>query len=180
MGNGSILAYVVLLSLAVFGLSQAGSYAVSGQNDDGVSISDIPFYRSMNGTSVSERVTGVTSEDPRIEVSFIEDAIVGNVGNVTNTGTYVEHLLPLDVIRGSGEGILTSVDNNSMIGWSAYDLGKKSDNGSFIFKGIIFFNILSPDEGRDNEFMFLDNQIGVYKSIVESDGGSTREIWALN
>lgn len=103
---------------------------------------------------------------------------MNNVGNVSNLGTYVENIITSDTIRGTGEGTITSLENNSMVGWNAYDLGKKTENGTLIYRGIIFFHILDPED-KDNEFIFLDNQVGVYKNTINDTGG-TREIWMLN
>ena len=179
-----------ILSLMIFNLSLSNGYTLSGQLDDNdgnsssisISISSTPFYTATNGTIIGEGVIGIGSEDPRTEVSFLEHGIMENVGNVSNIGTFVEHMISSDVIKGNGEGIMRSADDNSTVGWNAYDIGKHSDDGSFIFKGIIFFHILSRDDDPDNEFNFLDNQVEVYKnnnfdSIEEYVG---REVWMLN
>jgi hypothetical protein len=190
MTNQRILIVASILSLMIFNLSLSNGYTLSGQLDDNdgssssssISISSTPFYTATNGTIIGERVIGIGSEDPRTEVSFIEDGIVENVGNVSNIGTFVEHMISSDVIRGNGEGIMRSADGNSTIGWNAYDIGKRSDDGSFIFKGIIFFHILSPEDDPD-EFNFLDNQVGVYKNIVNFDSIEEyvgRGVWMLN
>ncbi|MGA7369594.1 MAG: hypothetical protein WBX01_10740 [Nitrososphaeraceae archaeon] len=181
MGNQSVVILGSMILLAILGLTQTTNYNLSGQQDDGISISDKPFYSATNGTIVGEKVIGISSEDPRIETSFIENAIVDNVGNISNIGTFVEHMISSDVIRGTGEGIITSHGSNSTIGWNAYDLGKRSDDGGFILKGTIFFHILSAND-TDNEFMFVDNQVGVYKNIVNFDNVdyAGREIWFIN
>lgn len=65
-----------------------------------------------------------------------------------------------------------------MVAWNAYDLGKRIDNNNnntFVFNGIIFFDVLPSHDGS-NEFMFLDNSVGLYRSEV-NDTGSTRQIW---
>lgn len=178
MTNQRILIVASILVLAIFGLSQSNSYTLLGQLDndgaggsssasDRISISDTPFYNATHGTIIGERVIDIHQEEiPKIEVSFREDAIMDNVGNVSNVGTFVEHMISPDVIRGNGEGIITSADGNSTIGWNAYDLGKRNDDRTFIFKGIIFFRLLSHEDETDNQFVFLDNQVGVYKNIV--------------
>lgn len=189
MTNQRILIVASILSLMIFNLSLYNGYTLSGQLDDNdggsgsISISPTPFYTATNGTIIGERVIGIGSEDPQTEVSFLEDGIMENVGNVSNIGTFVEHMISSDVIKGNGEGIMRSSDGNSTIGWNAYDIGKQSDDGSFIFKGIIFFHILSPEDDPDNEFNFLDNQVGVYKNIVNFDSIEEyvgREVWMLN
>ena len=46
-----------------------------------------------------------------------------------------------------------------MVAWNAYDLGKRIDNNTIVFNGIIFLDVLPPYNGG-NEFMFLDNRVG--------------------
>jgi hypothetical protein len=55
-------------------------------------------------------------------VSPIEDAIMYLVGNVSNTGTYVETIESLNVTRGNGYGIITSSESNNKVAWNAYDM----------------------------------------------------------
>jgi hypothetical protein len=186
MTDQRTLVVASFLLLTIFGLSQSDSYILAGQPDDDrndLSISNAPFYIATNGTITGERAIDVHSEDRRSEVSFIEDAIVENVGNVSNIGTFVEHIISSDIIRGNGEGIITSADGNSTIGWTAYDLGERSGDGSFILRGIIFFHLLSPEDETDNVFRFLDNSVGLYRNVFNPDAVEEyvgREIWAFN
>ncbi|MGC1131204.1 MAG: hypothetical protein WA941_00170 [Nitrososphaeraceae archaeon] len=55
-------------------------------------------------------------------MSPIEDAIMYLVGNVSNTGTYVETIESLNVTRGNGHGIITSSESNNKVAWNAYDM----------------------------------------------------------
>ena len=137
-----------------------------------------PIYTSTNGTITNTRITDVTTPRPKTEVSPIEDAIMYLVGNVSNTGTYVETIESLNVTRGNGHGIITYSESNNKVAWNAYDMGKRINNSTYVFKGIIFFDVL-PSHDRSNELMFLDDGVGVYKSKV-SDTGNTREIWTGN
>jgi hypothetical protein len=62
-------------------------------------------------------------------------------------------------------------------------LVKKSGDGSFIFNGIIFFHLISHEDETDNGFVIVDNQVGVYKNVVNFasvDEYVGREIWKLN
>lgn len=186
MTDQRTLVVASFLLLTIFGLSQSNSYVLSGQVDassDDLSISNTPFYIASNGTITGERVIDVDSEDRRVEVSFTEDAVVENIGNVSNIGIFVEHVISPDIIRGNGEGFITTADGNSTIGWNAYDLGKRSDDGSFILRGIIFFHLLSSEDETDNAFMFLDNSVGLYRNVFNFDAVEEyvgREIWSLD
>lgn len=59
-----------------------------------------PIYASTNGTITNTRIIDVTTPRPKTEVSPIEDATIYLVGNVSNTGTYVETIESLNVTRG--------------------------------------------------------------------------------
>ena len=133
-----------------------------------------PMYISTNGTVTSTRVIDVSTIHPKTEVSFTESAVIYLVGNVSNTGTYIETIESSNVTKGVGQGIITSESGN-MVAWNAYDLGKRIDNNTVVFNGIIFFDVLPPYNGG-NELMFLDNRVGLYRSEV-NDTGSSREIW---
>ena len=132
------------------------------------------MYVSTNGTVTSTRVIDVSTIYPKTEVSFTEAGVIYLVGNVSNTGTYIETIEFSNVTKGVGQGIITSDESGNMLAWNAYDFGKRIDNNTVIFNGIIFFDVL-PTYNGDNEFMFLDNRVGLYRSEV-NDTGSSREI----
>ena len=70
-------------------------------------------------------------------------------------------------------------------------MGQRQRDGTYEYAGLIFFSI-SPlqsmginddnDEGAsidgNNEFSFLDNKAGIYRSLVDGEG-RTRQIWLL-
>ena len=135
-----------------------------------------PVYVATNGTVTSTRVINVSTDHPQREVSFTEDAIINNVGNVTNTGTFIDTIESSNVTKGIGHGIITSDETNNMVTWNAYDLGKRVDNTTnFLYNGIIFFDVLPPHDSS-NEFVFLDGRVGLSRGEV-NDTGSIREIW---
>jgi hypothetical protein len=72
---------------------------------------------------------------PKQKCHFIEDAIIYLVGNVSNTGTYVETIESLNVTRGNRHGIITSSESNNKVAWNAYDMDKRINNSTYIFKG---------------------------------------------
>jgi hypothetical protein len=171
MCNQEKVIVLAILLVAVISLIQYNTYTVIAQ----ISISDDPFYTSTNISQLSQRVIDVSSTSPRTEISFTEDAVMSTVGNVSNIGTFIEHNVSPDIMVGTGKGIITSIDSNNKVTWSGYDLGKRLDNGSYIYKGIMFFEALPSDE--NNGFMFLDNGVGIYQHIVNQND-STRQIWS--
>ncbi|MGE5660732.1 MAG: hypothetical protein ACM3X1_00640 [Ignavibacteriales bacterium] len=171
MGNQHKVIVIAILLVAVISLIQYNTYSVIAQ----ISISDEPFYTSTNVSQLSQRVIDASSAGPTTEISFTEDAVMSSVGNVSNSGTFIEHNLSPNIMVGTGKGIITSIDSNNIVTWSGYDLGKRLDNGSYIYRGIMFFEAFPSDE--NNELMFLDNGVGIYQHIVDQND-SIRQIWS--
>lgn len=170
MSNQGKVIVLAALIVAVISLIQYNTHTVIAQ----ISISEEPFYTSTNA-SFSQRVIDVSSTGPRTEISFTEDAVMGSVGNVSNIGTFIEHDVSPNIMVGTGKGIITSIHSNNKVTWSGYDLGKRLDNGSYIYRGIMFFEALPSDE--NNELMFLDNGVGIYQHIVDQNK-DIRQIWS--
>src|ERR671915_603803 len=59
-----------------------------------------PMYVSTNGTVTSTRVIDVSTIYPKTEVSFTEAGVIYLVGNVSNTGTYIETIESSNVTKG--------------------------------------------------------------------------------
>lgn len=171
MSNQEKVIVLAVLLVAVISLIHHDTYTVIAQ----ISISDDPFYTSTNISQLSQRVIDVSSTGPRTEISFTEDAVMSGVGNVSNIGTFIEHDVSPNIMVGTGKGIITSIDSNNKVTWSGYDLGKRLDNGSYIYRGIMFFEALPSEE--NNELMFLDNGVGIYQHIVDQNK-SIRQIWS--
>ena len=157
------------------------SSAYASREKENIAISKAPVYESVNGTLTSMRVIDIYSGNLKTEASFTENAIMTGVGYVNNRGTYEESIISSNITRGTGKGIISSHESGNIITWNAHDLGEKQEDGTYVFKGIIFLNIPPGSDGVDgsNEFEYLDNQVGVYRSIV-NDTGSVREIWLLS
>lgn len=161
-----------------------------------VIIDNEPLYQSISGNLTSTRIVDVVSTSVVIEEeSFVERAIMKDIGNVTNTGTYVENIdYTRGIVNGAGKGIITTEDGvggRDMISWNAYDIGllsgygrdnRNSDDttGSSAlntekirtYRGIIFFN---TDSDR---LSFMNNVVGLYITQVNNENGSSlRQIW---
>lgn len=162
-----------------------------------------PLYQSISGNLTSTRIVEVVSPSVVMEEeSFIERAVMKDIGNVTNTGTYVENIdYNRGTVQGVGKGIITTEDGGGRdrISWNAYDLGllllygygngdnnfTGTDNESAsagaglnnteritTYRGIVFFK-------TDSERLsFMDNVIGLYITQVNNENGtSLRQIW---
>jgi hypothetical protein len=173
------LALTTLALILCFMLASPQRSILASQAGEAISVSGTPVYKSVNGTSIGGRVVDVTSYYPRIEDSFVENATITGVGSVQNIGTYEDTKLSSNVSRGTGQGIISSIESGNIVTWNAYDLGHRQDKGTYVFTGMIFFDIPQSARGHEsNEFSFLDHKAGIYRSTI-GDNGSTREIWLL-
>lgn len=102
------------------------------------------------------------------EISFTEKGVMKNIGNVTNTDTFIENSDNGRVLHDAGKGIMTT-QNEDTINWKAYDLGNKTGN-MFTYKGFYFFN------SNSKKLPSVDNVIGLYIHS-KSNGNSLRQIW---
>jgi len=82
--NASVL---ICLGLAI--LTSLGSRSTASQETLSILLSDDPLYKSTNGSLTGMRVIEADPTDyPRTESSFIENAVMANVGQVQNIGTF--------------------------------------------------------------------------------------------
>jgi hypothetical protein len=174
-GAVAITVLAVALCLTLTFCLHKSTFASQAAEADIISISGTPFYKSVNGSLLGGD-------------SFIENATIAGVGSVQNIGTYKETALSPNFTQGTGQGLMVSGESGNTISWNAYDLGQRQSDGTYEYTGIIFFSI-SPlqsvgvnDDGAsgngNNEFSFLDNKAGIYRSLVDSND-STRQIWLL-
>ena len=136
----------------------------------GTGISETPLYRSNAGNVTSINNLNDT-EFLETQVSFWENGTMSGIGNVTNTGIFLETYKSDNVIFGQGKGSMTT-DNGEFINWTSYDLGEIGSDKAVKYRGIIFFSALS--EGKLD---FLNNTIGLYTSDVGNNDSSLRQIW---
>ena len=154
-----------------------------------VAVDNEPFYQSISGNLASMRIVDVSSSLVTREGSFVETAFMRNIGNVTNTGTYIENVNHnIGIAHSVGKGIITTENGGGdVISWNAYDLGLLSGYGSgnrngndtaagldsiTTYRGIVFFN-------TDSERLsFMNNIVGLYITQVNNENGSSlRQIW---
>src|SRR5512145_1480621 len=75
-----------------------------------LTVDNEPLYKSISGNPTSSRIVDVVSPSLVIEEeSFVERAIMKDVGNVTNTGTYTENIKHnRGIVNGVGKGVITT------------------------------------------------------------------------
>jgi hypothetical protein len=121
-----------------------------------------PLYQETSGNVTSTRKISAN----QTEISFTERGVLKSIGNVTNTGTFIDNSSDDGrVLRGVGKGTITT-ENGDTISWTAYDIGNKTGNMT-TYRGTIFFDTNSEKLAN------MDNVIGLYIQ-TESNG---RQIW---
>jgi hypothetical protein len=139
-------------------------------------IDNEPFYQAIGGNITNVETVEVSPSVVVQKVSFVEKALMRNIGNVTNTGTYVENIYHNGTQHGIGKGIITT-ENGDIISWNAYDLGLTvNGNGddtdglnterTTTYREIIFLYTTSEN------LSFMNNVVGLY---INDENG--RQIW---
>jgi hypothetical protein len=143
-------------------------------------IDNEPFYRAIDSNLTNVEIIEVSPSVVVHKVSFSETALMRNIGNVSNIGTFVETVFPDGTLDGVGKGVITT-ENGDRIIWNAYDIGLtvngNGDNNDTAsgglstesmptFRGIIFLSTNSED------LSFMNNVVGLY---INDENG--RQIW---
>ena len=119
------------------------------------------FLGSKNISLTPYRVT---------EKHYLDQGLLNNTVNVTNSQTYLDTYLSNDLLVGRGNGTIATADGQNNITWISSDLGKLIDN-QWIFYGLMLFN-----NTHSESLSLLNNSIGLSKSIA---GSEPDYIWLL-
>ena len=97
-----------------------------------------PIYQAItsdffDAQSLPSKTFPVTKE------SVLEQAVMRDIGNVTNNMTFINTHLPDKSIQAKGNGTIETRDGQT-IDWISSDIGTINSKG-FTFQGIILFNI---------------------------------------
>lgn len=131
-----------------------------------INLSD-PVYQAYSGTFLGS--TNLTSNSPFISEDRVnENAVMKNIGNVTNNMTFINTHLPDGTIQATAYGTITSEDGQS-ISWISSDIGTINGKNE-MFHGIVQFN--NTDSPT---FSFLNNKIAIDKQTPDIK----RTIWLI-
>jgi hypothetical protein len=122
----------------------------------------------MKGKVSSQRVIDV--KGPTMETSVMAAGNLRGV-QVTETLTYVANTSSKGVLRGVGNGIITTEDGD-IATYTGEGVGKFDGAGVLKWRGAIFFETSS--EGK---LGFLNNIVGVFEAQVDSQGNFTDKTW---
>jgi hypothetical protein len=104
------------------------------------------------------------------EAHYFEKGFLNDVGNVTNSQTFLNTYLSDELALGRGNGTIETTDGQN-ISWISSDMGRLIDN-QWIFYGLMVFN-----NTHSESLSLLNNSIGLSKStsgLTEPD-----YIWLL-
>ncbi len=118
------------------------------------------FLGSKNISLTPYRVT---------EKHYLDQGLLNNTVNVTNSQTYLDTYLSDDLLVGRGNGTIATLDGQN-ISWISSGIGKSIDN-QWIFYGVMLFN-----NTHSESLSLLNNSIGLSKSMA---GSEPDYIWLL-
>ena len=127
-----------------------------------------PIYQAItsdffDAQSLPSKTFPVTKE------SVLEQAVMRDIGNVTNNMTFINTHLPDKSIQAKGNGTIETRDGQT-IDWISSDIGTINSKG-FTFQGIILFNSTNSEK-----FSILNNTVGIYKETPEIK----RTVWLMD
>jgi hypothetical protein len=96
------------------------------------------------------------------EQHYIDEGFLTNVGNVTNSQTFLNTYLSDDLLLGKGNGTIETSDGQN-ISLISSDIRRLIDN-QWIFYGLMLFNNAHRESSS-----FLNNSIGLSKSASGSE-----------
>jgi hypothetical protein len=132
-----------------------------------LNVSD-PVYNSNTSGFLSS--TNISLTPYRVtESNYLDQGLLNNTVNVTNSQTYLSTYLSEDLLLGKGNGTIATLDGQN-IEWISSDIGKLIDN-QWVFYGVMLFN-----NTHSESLSLLNNSIGLSKSI---SGSEPDYIWLL-
>jgi hypothetical protein len=170
------ICYIILLGLGIsllfggsIGLSVVQSSLKVGNKvlpTNSLNLTE-PVYQATTGKFLAAKDLSTTPFKVT-EESFFEEAVLKNIGNVTNNMTFTNTYLSPALIQAKGKGIIETKDGQT-IDWISSDLGTVNSTGYF-FNGIILFN-----NTKSEKLSHLNNSLGVYVETPEIK----RTIWLV-
>ena len=129
-----------------------------------------PFFIDRGSADTGTRVLSIT--DPvQTEDSYIATVTIKDVGNATDTGTFITTYEPNEITTSTGQGIITY--DGEIATYTAKDLGETNEKGEKIYRGIQLFSTNST-----GKLSFMDNLVGIYIYEDNPDGSrKSGKIW---
>ena len=148
-------------------LAQFPELNIKDQNILSLNVTDAVYNSNTSGFLGSKNISSTTYQIT--ESNYLDQGLLYNTVNVTNSQTYISTYLSEDLLLGKGNGTIATLDGQN-IEWISSDIGKMIDN-QWVFYGVMLFNNTHSDS-----LSLLNNSIGLSKSIA---GSEPDYIWLL-
>jgi hypothetical protein len=156
-----------LLPSVIDTLAQFPQLNIKDQNMLSLNVTDAVYNSNTSGFLDSKNIS---STPYRItEKHYLDQGLLNNAVNVTNSQTYLDTYLSNDLLVGRGNGTIATTDGQN-ISWISSGVGKLIDN-QWIFYGVMLFN-----NTHSESLSLLNNSIGLSKSTA---GTEPDYIWLL-
>jgi hypothetical protein len=166
MSISSITVGLILLSSVTDTLAQFPGVNIKDEVLP-LNVSDAVYNSNTSGFLSS---TNISLTPYRVtESNYLDQGLLNNTVNVTNSQTYLSTYLSEDLLLGKGNGTIATIDGQN-IEWISSDIGKLIDD-QWIFYGVMLFN-----NTHSESLSLLNNSIGLSKSI---SGSEPDYIWLL-
>ena len=163
----AIVVGLFLLPSVTDTLAQFPQLNIKDENVQSLNVTDAVYNSNTSGFLSSKNIS---STPYRItEQHYLDEGLLNNAVNVTNSQTYLDTYLSDDLLLGRGNGSIATADGQN-ISWISSDLGRLIDN-QWIFYGVMLFN-----NTHSESLSLLNNSIGLSKSIA---GSEPDYIWLL-
>ena len=136
-------------------LAQFSQMNIIDQNTLSLNVNDAVYNANKSEFLGSKNITVTPYQ--MTEAHFFENGFLNNVGNVTNSQTFLNTYLSDELALGRGNGTIETTDGQN-ITWISSDLGRLIDN-QWIFYGLMLFN-----NTHSESLSLLNNSIGLSKS----------------
>jgi len=136
-------------------LAQFSQMNIIDQNTLSLNVNDAVYNANKSEFLGSKNITLTPYQIT--EAHYFENGFLNNVGNVTNSQTFLNTYLSDELALGRGNGTIETTDGQN-ITWVSSDLGRLIDN-QWIFYGLMVFN-----NTHSESLSLLNNSIGLSKS----------------
>ena len=163
---------VIALSLFLFPsvtdtLAQFPRLNIKDKNAFSLNVTDAVYNANTNEFLGSKNIS--LTPYRTTEQHYIDEGFLTNVGNVTNSQTFLNTYLSDDLFLGRGNGTIETTDGQN-ISLVSSDIGRLIDN-QWVLYGLMLFNNAHRESSS-----FLNNSIGLSKS---TSGSEPDYIWLL-
>ena len=159
--------------------------SIDSSNISSSSSSPVNFSQPLDNVTIGKLIyqgsgeitSEIVLEGPTIQTSFTSNGTmsIGNLDEkVTEIGTYTTTPRANGILYGEGKGVITGKDNQ-IVTWTSQEIGTMSVNGTIVFHGSMFFNVVAPV----GNLSFLDNMPAVFSFQVDASKNIMNRVWEL-